>query len=179
MLICKGTLVLSKHLGTERLIVAMHMQKSQIVEYKMLTQIYKSLKRICSDYALNLYTPLHARWNQFASSHTIWRKLKCGTKLSGRHNLACQGLSIRLIILTINFVFKRSIWMKHTYCMDKLFKFNNRIFFFIKKIKNLEEQEKGKTQISGPTWNAGKFQSLILRYLTVFFFSVFLGILAL
>jgi len=37
-------------------------QKSQIVEYKMLTQIYKSLKRICSDYALtNLYTPLHAR----------------------------------------------------------------------------------------------------------------------
>jgi len=63
--------------------------------------------------------------------------------------------------------------------MDKLFKFNNRIFFFIKKIKNLEEQEKGKTQISGPTWNAGKFQSLILRYLTVFFFSVFLGILAL
>uniref|UniRef100_A0A0A9DS09 CBL06 n=1 Tax=Arundo donax TaxID=35708 RepID=A0A0A9DS09_ARUDO len=26
--------------------------------------------------------------------------------------------------------------MKHTYCMDKLFEFNNRIFLFIKKIKN-------------------------------------------
>jgi len=141
----------------------MHMQKSRIVEYKMLTQLYKSLKRICSDYALtNLYTPLHARWNQFASSHTIWMKLKCETKLSGRHNLACQELSITLIILTINFVFKRSIWMKDTYCMDKLIKFNNRIFLFIKKIKNLQEQEKGKTQISGPTWNASKFQNLKL-----------------
>lgn len=38
--------------------------------------------------------------------------------------------------------------MKHTYCMDKLFKFNNRIFLFIKKIKNLQEQEKGKTKDS-------------------------------
>jgi len=28
--------------------------------------------------------------------------------------------------------------------MDKLSKFNNRIFLFIKKIKNLQAQEKGK-----------------------------------
>jgi hypothetical protein len=38
--------------------------------------------------------------------------------------------------------------MKQTYCMDKFFKFNNRIFLFIKKIKNLQEQEKGKTKDS-------------------------------
>ena len=56
--------------------------------------------------------------------------------------------------------------MKDTYCMDKLIKFNNRIFLFIKKIKNLQEQEKGKTQISGPTWNASKFQNLKLRQLS-------------
>jgi len=49
-----------------------------------------------------------------------------------------------MAILTINFIFKRSVWVKHTYCMDKLSKFNNRIFLFIKKIKNLQAQEKGK-----------------------------------
>lgn len=55
--------------------------------------------------------------------------------------------------------------MKHTYCMDKLFKFNNRIFLFIKKIKNLQEQEKEKARISGATWKASKFQNLKLRLL--------------
>lgn len=32
--------------------------------------------------------------------------------------------------------------MKYTYCVDKLFKFNNRIFLFIKQIKNLNGEEK-------------------------------------
>jgi len=45
--------------------------------------------------------------------------------------------------------------------MDKLSKFNNRIFLFIKKIKNLQAQEKGKlkrnskqkkNKISGVEW---------------------------
>lgn len=32
--------------------------------------------------------------------------------------------------------------MKYTYCVNKLFKFNNRIFLFIKQIKNLNGEEK-------------------------------------
>jgi hypothetical protein len=46
--------------------------------------------------------------------------------------------------------------MKNTYCMDKLFKFNNRIFLFIKKIKNLHE---------GDIWKVTKFQKLKMKLL--------------
>jgi hypothetical protein len=43
--------------------------------------------------------------------------------------------------------------MKHTYCTDKLFEFNNRIFLFIKKIKNLH----------GDIWKVTKFQKLKMK----------------
>ena len=44
--------------------------------------------------------------------------------------------------LTINFVFYGSIGMEDTECMDKFVKFNDTIFLFIKKIKNLEKHKK-------------------------------------
>lgn len=53
----------------------------------------------------------------------------------------------KIAILTINFIFKRCIWMKYAYCMDKFFKFNNIIFLFIKKIKNLQGQEKENSNV--------------------------------
>jgi hypothetical protein len=41
--------------------------------------------------------------------------------------------------LTINFFIHGSIGMEDIECMNKFLKFNNTIFLFIKKIKNLEK----------------------------------------
>ena len=42
------------------------------------------------------------------------------------------------LTLTINFLLQRSVGMEDTECMNKLFKFNNSISLFIKKIKYLK-----------------------------------------
>ena len=65
-------------------------------------------------------------------------------KSSMKNNLKWEILLIISTVqalLTINFIFYRSIWMEHTYWVDKLFEFNNRIFLFVKKIKNLHRDE--------------------------------------
>ncbi len=43
--------------------------------------------------------------------------------------------------LTINFFFHGRIGMEDTECMDKALEFNDTIFLFIKKIKNLEKHK--------------------------------------
>ena len=56
--------------------------------------------------------------------------------------------------LTINFFFHGSIGMEDIECMDKFLKFNNAIFLFIEKIKNLgKEKEKKKKLLFTKQWS--------------------------
>lgn len=53
----------------------------------------------------------------------------------------CRNQKIDSGALTIYFFFHWGVGMEYIECMDEFLKFNNTIFLFIKKIKNLEKQK--------------------------------------